>query len=59
MTTSPAELLADAASTGDEVDIACNQCGECRVVFVHHGEDVTDKQAECPSSGCDGEGDVA
>jgi hypothetical protein len=56
MATSPAELLADAASTGDEVELACT-CGERWPVFVHHGEDVTTDQAECPVCP-DGEGEV-
>jgi hypothetical protein len=56
MSTSPAEAMADQHSTGTEVDLACSSCGECWTVLVPEGYDVTVKQAECPVSGCDGEG---
>jgi hypothetical protein len=58
MSTTPDESMADAASTGIEVELACTSCGETFLVFVHHGEDVTTDQAECPIAGCPGEGEV-
>jgi hypothetical protein len=55
MATTPDESLADAASTGTEVELACSSCAETWIVFVRHGEDVTTDQAECPVCP-DGEG---
>jgi hypothetical protein len=58
MATTPDEAMADAASKGAEVELGCSQCAETWIVFVHHGEDVTSDQAECPIAGCPGEGEV-
>jgi hypothetical protein len=56
MATSPAEALQDAHSDGREVELACTTCGECWLVHVHDGDDVTVDQAECPACP-DGEGE--
>lgn len=57
MATSPAEAMQDAATPVREVEFACSDCGETWTVHVLDGEDVTDKQAECPDSHCDGSGE--
>jgi hypothetical protein len=57
MSTSPAEAMADAASTGREVEFACNACEECWIVFVREGEHPTFEQTVCPDNHCDGEGE--
>jgi hypothetical protein len=58
MTTSPAELLADAAATGREVDLACDACEEAWTIFVREGEEYpTYEQTLCPAAGCSGEGE--
>jgi hypothetical protein len=57
MAASPAELMHDAADPGREVEIACTECGECWSVHVDDGEEITDDQAECPISDCDGFGE--
>jgi hypothetical protein len=57
MSTTPAESMHDAADQGQEVTLACDSCGEAWIVFVHDGDDVTTDQAECPISGCPGEGE--
>lgn len=57
MATSPAELLADAASIGREVEMACDACEEAWIVFVPEGEFVTYEQTVCPDNSCSGEGE--
>lgn len=57
MATSPAEALADAASTGREIEMGCDQCGERWLIFVPEGEDITYDQTICPDNSCDGEGE--
>jgi hypothetical protein len=57
MSTSAAEAMADAASTGREVTLACDACPEAWTVFVREGEDITYEQTVCPDNRCDGEGE--
>jgi len=52
MTAVPNDLMAK----DREVELIC-QCGEAWIVHVFDGEDVTQDQAECPITDCDGTGE--
>jgi hypothetical protein len=61
MATSPAEAMQDAHeerhAQGREVELGCDQCGECWLILVPEGEDITYEQTICPDNSCDGEGE--
>jgi hypothetical protein len=53
MTAIPNDLMAK----DREAELVCDACGEAFLVLVRDGEDVTQDQAECPITDCDGTGE--